>query len=71
VQRALNEDVITIPPLAKTRRKSLDDPCCELMPYSIGKEKSIDVLEQCSDLESEEECHSTLQISANKLDLVY
>lgn len=71
VQRALNEDVITIPPLVKTRRKSLDDPCCELMPYSIGKKKSIDVLEQCSDLEFEEECHSTHQISANKLDLVY
>ncbi|CAB4004110.1 Hypothetical predicted protein, partial [Paramuricea clavata] len=71
VQRALNEDVITIPPLVKTRRKSLDDPCCELMPYSIGKKKSIDVLEQCSDLEFEEECHSTHQISENKLDLVY
>jgi hypothetical protein len=39
-QRALNEDVITIPPLVKTRRKSLDDPCCESMPYSIGKKKS-------------------------------
>ena len=71
VQRALNEDLVTIRPLIKTRRKSLDHPCSELMPYSLGKEKSIDVLEQCSDLEFEEECHSIHQISATKLDLVY
>ena len=71
VQRALNEDLVTIPPLIKTRRKSLDHPCSELMPYSLGKKKSIDVLEQCSDLEFKEECHSIHQISATKLDLVY
>lgn len=43
VQRALNEDLLTIriPPLIKTRRKSLDHPCSELMSYSLGKKSPL------------------------------
>ncbi len=71
VQKVHADDKISVPSIPKSRQKALPNPQDKILPFTIGKKKSLDIKSQCTEMRFEENNHIKPQISANRLDLLY